>query len=64
MAYKQARVKSKGVHALRHASGTRIHDKMGDLRLVPDHLQQVSLDTVRGYAKAINAQFKRALGEW
>lgn len=31
-ACKQARVKFKGVHALRHASGTRLRDETGDLR--------------------------------
>ena len=64
VACKQARVTFKGVHALRHASGTRLRDETGDLALVADHLRHSSLDTARGYAKASNAQLKRALGEW
>lgn len=59
-ACKQARVTFKGVHALRHASGTRLRDETGDLALVADHLRHSSLDTARGY----NVQLKRALGEW
>lgn len=63
-ACKQARVKFKGVHALRHASGTRLKEETGDLALVADHLRHTSLDTARGYAKADNRQLRRALGEW
>ncbi len=59
-----ARVKFKGVHALRHAAGTRLRDETGDLALVADHLRHSSLDTARGYAKASNVQLKKALGEW
>ena len=61
---RQARVTFKGIHALRHASGTRLRDETGDLALVADHLRHSSLDTARGYAKANNVQLKRALGEW
>jgi integrase len=63
-ACRQARVKFRGVHALRHASGTRLREDTGDLALVADHLRHTSLDTARGYAKANNTQLKRALGEW
>ncbi len=63
-ASKQARVTFKGVHALRHASGTRLRDETGDLALVADHLRHSSLDTARGYAKANNLQLKKALGDW
>jgi integrase/recombinase XerC len=63
-ACKQARVTFKGVHALRHASGTRLREETQDLALVADHLRHTSLDTARGYAKANNIQLKRALGEW
>ena len=63
-ACKQAKVKFKGVHALRHASGTRLRVETGDLALVADHLRHSSLDTARGYAKADNRQLRRALGEW
>lgn len=57
-------MKFKGVHALRHASGTRLRDETRDLALVTDHLRHSSLDTARGYAKANNMQLKKALGEW
>ncbi len=63
-ACRQARIKFKGVHALRHASGTRLRDETGDLALVADHLRHSSLDTARGYAKANNVQLKRALEAW
>jgi integrase/recombinase XerC len=63
-ACRQAHVKFKGVHALRHASGTRLREHTGDLALVADHLRHSSLDTARGYAKATNMQLKKALGEW
>ena len=63
-ACKQAKVRFKGVHALRHASGTRLKEETGDLALVADHLRHNSMDTARGYAKADNRQLRRALGEW
>lgn len=59
-----ARVKFKGVHALRHAAGTRLRDETGDLALVADHLRHSSLDAARGYAKASNQQLKKAVEEW
>ena len=59
-----AKVRFKGVHALRHAAGTRLRDETGDLALVADHLRHSSLDTARGYAKASNHQLKKAVGEW
>ena len=59
-----AKVKFKGVHALRHSSGTRLHDETGDLALVADHLRHSSLDTARGYAKVNNTQLKKAVGDW
>lgn len=64
VACKEAEVTFKGVHALRHASGTRLRDETGDLALVADHLRHSSLDTARGYAKANDVQLKRALGGW
>ena len=63
-ACRTARVKFKGVHALRHACGTRLYHETGDLALVADHLRHNSLDTARGYAKANNAQLKKAVGDW
>ena len=46
-------VGSKGVHALRHALGTRLEEEAGDLALVTDHLRHSSLATARGYAEAV-----------
>jgi integrase/recombinase XerC len=63
-ACRAARVKFKGVQALRHSSGTRLHDETGDLALVADHLRHNRLDTARGYAKVNNAQLRKAVGEW
>lgn len=63
-ACRQARIKFRGVHALRHASGTRLLDATGDITLTADHLRHSSLDTARGYAKRSNQQLKKAVGEW
>lgn len=63
-ARRTAKVKFKGVHALRHACRTRLYYETGDLALVADHLRHNSLDTARGYAKANNAQLQKAVGEW
>ena len=64
VACRQAKVTFKGVHALRHASGTRLRDETGDLALVADHLRHSGLEMARTYAKANNTQLRRALGEW
>ena len=56
--------KFKGVHALRHAAGTRLRDQTGDLALVADRPRHSSLGTARGYAKASSQQLKKAVGEW
>ena len=61
---RRARVKFKGVHALRHAAGTRMRAEQQDLALVADHLRQSTLETARGYAKRENKRLKEALGEW
>jgi integrase/recombinase XerC len=63
-ACRAAKVKFKGVHALRHASGTRLLEATGDITLTADHLRHSSLDTARGYAKRSNQQLKKAVGEW
>ena len=61
---RHARVAPKGVHALRHAAGTRLRAETGDLSLVADHLRHASLDTARSYAKADNTRLKKAVGRW
>ena len=63
-ACRQAHVRFRGVHALRHAAGTRLREATGDLALVADHLRHASLDTTRGYAKASNKALVRALEDW
>ena len=63
-ACRQARIRFKGVHALRHASGTRLLDDTGDITLTADHLRHSSLDTARGYAKRSNKELKKAVGGW
>ena len=45
---RRAKVRFKGVHALRHSAGTRIRHEQGDLALVAEHLRHSSLDTARG----------------
>lgn len=57
----RAKVRFKGVHALRHSSRTRLHEEMGDIVLVADHLRHASLDTAKGYAKS-NNKVKKAVG--
>ena len=61
---RRAKVKFKGVHALRHAAGTRMRSEQLDLALVADHLRQSTLDTARGYAKKENKKLKEAVGKW
>ena len=63
-ACRAARIKFKGVHALRHASGTRLLEDTGDITLTADHLRHSSPDTARGYAKRSNKELKKAVGEW
>ena len=45
VACRAARVTFKGVHALRHACGTRLNQETGDLAYVADHLRHNGLDT-------------------
>jgi integrase/recombinase XerC len=63
-ACKMAKVKFKGVHALRHSAGTRIRHEQSDLALVAEHLRHSSLDTARGYAHTDNQRLKKAVEEW
>ena len=61
---RRAKVRFKGVHALRHSAGTRIRHEQGDLALVAEHLRHSSLDTARGYAHTDNKRLREAVGEW
>ncbi len=64
VACRTANVTFKGVHALRHACGTRLHQETGDLAYVADHLRHNGLDTARTYAKTDNQQLKKTVSEW
>jgi integrase len=57
-------VKFLGLHALRHAAGTRLQRQTGDLTKVADHLGHATLDMARNYAKADDEALKRALEDW
>ena len=61
---KTARVEMRGVHALRHAAGTRLRAETGDIALVADHLRHATLETARGYAKSNDAPRRKTVGEW
>lgn len=61
---RRAKVRFKGVHAIRHSAGTRLHEETGNIVLVADHLRHLSLDTARGYTKSNNTQVKKAVGGW
>lgn len=63
-ACRRAKVKFKGVHALRHSAGTRMLSESGNLVLVAEHLRHASLDTARGYAHQDNRALKKAVGGW
>lgn len=64
VACRVAKVKFKGIHALRHACGTRLHQDTGDLAYVADHLRHNGLDTARTYAKTDNQQLRKTVAEW
>lgn len=63
-ACRQAKVRFKGVHALRHSAGTRIRHEQSDLALVAEHLRHASLDTARGYAHTDNRRLRQAVEGW
>lgn len=54
-----AKIKLKGMHALRHVCEARLCHETSDLAQVADHLRQNTLDTARSYAKVNNAQLKK-----
>ena len=61
---KRAGVIPRGVHALRHTCGTQLRLQGVDIADVADHLRQATLDTARGYAKAVNPVVKGVVGRW
>lgn len=60
----RAEVDFKGVHALRHAAGTRLYRQTGDLGQVQDHLRHSTLDMARHYAKADRRRLRASLESW
>lgn len=60
----RAGVPFKGVHALRHAAGTRLYRQTGDLGLVQDHLRHATLDMARRYARSDRRRLQGSLSEW
>ena len=60
----RAEVRFRGVHALRHAAGTRLYRQTGDLGQVQDHLRHATLDMARRYARSDRRKLERSLADW
>ena len=60
----RAGVDFKGVHALRHAAGTRLYRQTGDLGQVQDHLRHTTLDMARRYARSDRRRLRGSLEDW
>ncbi len=60
----RAGIDFKGVHALRHAAGTRLYRQTGDLGQVQDHLRHATLDMARRYARSDKRRLQGSLSEW
>ena len=60
----EAGVEFKGVHALRHYTGTRLYRVTRDLNEVAHTLGHVSIETTRVYAKYDQAVEKDAVRDW
>jgi integrase/recombinase XerC len=56
-------VPARGVHSLRHSSGTRLYRETGDLLLVRDHLGHASVRSSERYAKG-DARARTAVRDW
>lgn len=59
-----AGVAPKGVHALRHSSGTRLYAETSDLETTARHLGHSTLETARVYAKWSDRRLTKTVGEW
>lgn len=57
-------VRFKGVHALRHAAGTKLYRQTGDLGQVQDHLRHATLDMARRYARSDRRKLRGSLDTW
>lgn len=60
----RAEVRFRGVHALRHAAGTKLYRQTGDLGQVQDHLRHATLDMARRYARSDRRALERSLDDW
>jgi integrase/recombinase XerC len=60
----RAHVRFKGIHALRHAAGTRLYRQTGDLGQVQDHLRHATLDMARRYARSDRRKLRTTLDDW
>jgi integrase/recombinase XerC len=60
----RADVRFKGVHALRHAAGTKLYRQTGDLGQVQDHLRHATLDMARRYARSDRRKLRGSLDSW
>ena len=59
-----AEVTAKGVHALRHAAGTRLYAETHDLDATARHLGHSELETTRIYVKWSDRQLRETMGRW
>jgi integrase/recombinase XerC len=60
----QSEVRFKGIHALRHAAGTKLYRQTGDLGQVQDHLRHATLDMARRYARSDRRKLRGSLDGW
>lgn len=60
----RAAVPRRGLHALRHYSGTRVMRRLNDLEAVARHLGHSNLETARIYAKWCDSRLHEELGRW
>jgi integrase/recombinase XerC len=59
-----AGVTPKGVHALRHSTGTRLYAETRDLEATARHLGHAKLETTRIYAKWSDRHLRETIGRW
>ncbi len=60
----KAGVEYLGVHALRHASGTRLYRATKDLKAVARHLGHKNVETAAIYAKFADEEVRNVVSEW
>ena len=60
----RAGVPRRGLHALRHTAGTRLHRETGSLETVARHLGHQSVDTAAVYAKWSDERLRATMETW